>query len=49
MPQIAVPSLVPVVNDWIDGVAVRYAYLAEADLEEHHYAEIRPGQARGDG
>ena len=39
----------PVVNDWIDGVAARCAYLAEADLEEHHYAEIRPGQARGDG
>lgn len=39
----------PVVNDWIDGVAARYAYLEEADLEEHHYAEIRPGQARGDG
>lgn len=39
----------PVVNDWIDGVAARYAYLEEAQLEEHHYAEIRPGQARGDG
>ena len=39
----------PVVNDWIDGVAGRYAYLEEAQLEEHHYAEIRPGQARGDG
>ncbi|SRR6266568_1116362 len=39
----------PVVNDWIDGVADRYAYLAETDLEEYHYAEIRPGQARGDG
>jgi hypothetical protein len=39
----------PVVNDWIDGVAARYAYLAEAQLEEHHYAEIRPRQARGDG
>ena len=39
----------PVVNDWIDGVDDRYAYLEEAQLEEHHYAEIRPGQARGDG
>jgi len=39
----------PVVNDWIDGVAARYAYLEEAQLEEHHYAEIRTGQARGDG
>lgn len=39
----------PAVNDWIDDVAARYAYLEEAQLEEHHYAEIRPGQARGDG
>ncbi len=39
----------PVVNDWIDDVADRYAYLAEAQLEDHHYAEIRPGQARADG
>jgi hypothetical protein len=35
----------PVVNDWIDGVNERYAYLEDAQLEKHHYAEIRPRQA----
>ena len=41
----------PIVNDWIDGVADRYAYLEKAQLEEHHYAEIRPGRptAIGEG
>jgi hypothetical protein len=39
----------PVVNDWIDGVDDRYAYLEDAQLEEYNYAEIRPGQALGDG
>ena len=31
-----------VVNDWISNETARYAYLEESELEEHHYAEIRP-------
>ena len=31
-----------VVNDWISDETGRFAYLEEAKLETHHYAEIRP-------